>query len=390
MNGNFGVEKSIGNKSHIKPLLIAKFATPPYAGCESHVDVLASSLAPDIHPTVLAADISNRKIEYKKNYNLITVPSYGKIASAFLSPGVYFYGLSLLRKGDCNLLHLHSPNPWGDFLALSKLDVPVVITWHSDIVSQKHLYYIYKYFQKKVIDRSQMILVTTPFFLNSSIQLACDTLRRKIEYCPLGIDFNKLDKAELNLDLIENISQFAKGRPTALAVGRHVPYKGYEGLLHALELCKSKTCLVMVGNGPLTPVYKKIVFAKNLEDRVLFLQNVDEILIATAFKSCDFFIMPSILPSEAFGIASAEAMACGKPTIVCNLNNGVNYLNKDGITSIVVEPNDILGLANAIDRLSNDGNLRKELGRNAYSWVRSEFSIEKMREKIISVYSRVF
>ena len=71
-------------------------------------------------------------------------------------------------------------------------------------------------------------------------------------------------------------------------------------------------------------------------------------------RRCDFFCLPSIERSESFGIASAEAMSFGKPTIVCELHNGVNYLNQAGETSLVTPPRDEAALADAIDQLAND------------------------------------
>ena len=70
--------------------------------------------------------------------------------------------------------------------------------------------------------------------------------------------------------------------------------------------------------------------------------------------------LPSIEPSEAFGIASAEAMSCGKPTVVCELNNGVNHLNQAGRTSLAVAPRDVPALADALDTLAADDARRRQ------------------------------
>ena len=100
--------------------------------------------------------------------------------------------------------------------------------------------------------------------------------------------------------------------------------------------------------------------------------------------------LPSIDPSEAFGIASAEAMSCGKPTVVCELNNGVNHLNQAGRTSLAVAPRDVPALADALDTLAADDARRRQMGAEASRWVRDEFSIERMRRLTVELYAGLF
>jgi len=109
-------------------------------------------------------------------------------------------------------------------------------------------------------------------------------------------------------------------------------------------------------------------------------------VLVAAYHVCDLFTLPSIEPSEAFGLASAEAMACGKPTVVCELNNGVNHLNQAGLTSLTVPPRDVPALADALDTLLLDGALRERMGHAARRWVHEQFSLEAMRDRTIGVY----
>ncbi|MDM7457073.1 MAG: glycosyltransferase, partial [Tepidimonas sp.] len=101
---------------------------------------------------------------------------------------------------------------------------------------------------------------------------------------------------------------------------------------------------------------------------------------------CDLFALPSIEPAEAFGLASAEAMACGKPTVVCRLHNGVDCLNVHGRTSLLVPPRDIDALAAALDQLALDSELRARMGEQAAQWVRSRFTVDHMVQATLDVY----
>jgi len=240
-----------------------------------------------------------------------------------------------------------------------------------------------------VIERADKIIITTPDALGSSNQLKIPHIEKKVEYVPLGINPLIIDNTDPDKATAEQIIRFARGRLVLLTVGRHVGYKGYENLLRALARAVRNTCLVMVGCGPLTRSYRRLIIDLGLEGRVLMLPLLSDCELAAAYRSCDFFVLPSISTAEAFGLASAEAMAFGKPTIVCRLGNGVDYLNRHMQTSICVRPKEISELADAITTLSNDESLRQSLGVNAREWVRSEFNISKTKQKMIRIYQEL-
>jgi rhamnosyl/mannosyltransferase len=203
----------------------------------------------------------------------------------------------------------------------------------------------------------------------------------------MGFDFGRLGKVAADPTTTERLDQFAAGRPLLLTVGRHVYYKGYQYLLAALARLRSGAALAMIGTGPLCEALRHQAAQLGLADRVLFLGQVGHAALVAAYHRCDVFTLPSVEPSEAFGIASAEAMACSKPTVVCQLGNGVNYLNQDGITSLTVPPRDAEALADALDSLLRDDALRNRMGNAANEWVRRSFSIDTMRNATLRLYN---
>ena len=374
--------------AEVRPLHIAKFAVPPYAGIEQHVHTLANALMPEVRSTVLAGNISKMRYGLRP-YKLYTVKCYGKINSVYLTPKVLTQARQIMISGECNLLHLHCPNPWGDAAALACQGAPVVVSWHSDIVRQRWLMKAYQRIQRKVLDRADKIIISTPNFFQCSPQLNSRNIESKIAYVPYGIDFSELDSQSRDEEIGHKIEAFAAGRCILLTVGRHVAYKGYETLLNALSNTRNHTCLVMVGSGPLTNSYRRLIKEQNLTDRVLMLGEISRQRLATPIRSCHFFALPSITTAEAFGLASAEAMAFGKPTIVCRLNNGVDYLNQHAITSLCVNPGSVRELSEAITTLATDGKLRETLGLAARKWVRREFGVCNMRVKMMEVYQAI-
>jgi glycosyltransferase involved in cell wall biosynthesis len=379
----------------IKPLHIGKFFPPPYAGIEGHVDTLLRCISPEAEPTLLAAEASAtavRATEQNLPYKIIVAKSYGKMASAMISPGVVLISTQHLRCGLSNLLHIHAPNPWGDLAALAiNKKLPVVMTWHSDIIRQKKLLIFYKHIQKAALNRVNRIVLPTPLHYQSSTQLSIErlNLEHKFKVVPYGIDFSVFHGDIQGLPVVNQIKDFALDRPVLLSVGRHVSYKGYEYLLKAMSLVGPNVCLVLVGSGPLTTKLMSIAREHNLTNRVLFLGSVDLPNLIGAYKCCDLFTLPSIERAEAFGIASVEAMYCGKPTIVCDLGNGVNFVNKRGFTSLVVPPRDGHALAEAIELLAGDAKLRAQMGLEAKKWVESQFNLKLMKEGMLSLYREI-
>lgn len=375
--------------TEIRPLHLGKMIPPPYAGMEEHVDTLLRALSSQLSCTLVASDtMRDRKAEVSNlPYRVLSARSYGSLASTFVSPALLGIVAREFEAKRATLLHVHSPNPWGDLAILrARADVPTVMTWHSDIVRQRVLLQAYGRFQQRALGRVDRVLVFTPAHYTSSAQLRVNDLSDKVVHVPIGIDFDRLDVAERDHNLLERMDRWARGRVVFLTVGRHVYYKGYSHLLRAMARIHSDAVLLMIGAGPLTHVLQRQVRELGLSRRVLMLGEVSSQTLITALHRCDVFCLPSIAPSEAFGIATAEAMACGKPAVVCELNNGVTYLNQANQTSLVVPSLDVYALADALDTLARDAPLRKSLGAAARRRVRRDFSVAAMLEGTMNLY----
>ena len=370
-----------------RPLHIAKFVPPPYAGVEAHADTLLRTLLPEVQGTLVAGEWPTPQPRPPMPYRVLSARPFGTLGNLPLSPGVVRHAQRELRSGRCNLLHLHAPNPLGDLASLlCDRKVPVVMTWHSDIVRQRTMLKFYRPLQRRALQRADRIVVFTPKHYESSEQLHQIDLAAKIVKVPIGIDFSRLDPVGADPAVRAAIDAFARGRPVALTVGRHVYYKGYEFLLSAIARLRSEAVLVMIGSGVLMPDLVRQAGELGIRERVLFLGEIADAGLVSAMHRCDFFCLPSIAPSEAFGIASAEAMSCGKPTVVCDLGNGVNYLNREGVTSLTVPRRDVGALAEAIDTLALDPGLRSRLGAAAARWVADEFGIASMKRGMMDLY----
>ncbi len=305
----------------------------------------------------------------------------------FLTPGVMPLVWDECVSGNVDVVHLHLPNPWADALAaLLPSRFPVVATWHSDIVRQRWMLPIYRAIQRNTLRRARRIIVPTAAHLDSSTQLLTSP---KIVTIPYGIDTDALQPHNADPRTAERLHGFARGRPIILTVGRHVYYKGYEYLVRALAQMRTSAVLVMIGEGPLTKELMALAKREGVQDRILFLGHVAHPVLIAALHTCQLFTLPSVQRSEAFGLACAEAMACGKPTVVCRLGNGVNTLNLEGVTSLTVPPADTAALASALDALASDPVRCQHMGAAAQRHVYDHYSLAAMARATANLYRSV-
>jgi rhamnosyl/mannosyltransferase len=136
----------------------------------------------------------------------------------------------------------------------------------------------------------------------------------------------------------------------------------------------------------LRPQLEQQAAALGVSDRVVFSGRIPEEDLPAYFHACDVFCMPSVEPSEAFGLVQLEAMACGKPVVCTQLNNGVNIVNVEGETGLAVPVRDAAALAAAINQLLGDRLLRERLGQQGQQRANTEYSLQAMAASHIGLY----
>ena len=135
-------------------------------------------------------------------------------------------------------------------------------------------------------------------------------------------------------------------------MGRHVYYKGFEYLLDAAKYLDDKYIILLGGQGELTPRLQEKIKQHNLDEKVKLLGKISAEELPAYFSAADVFCLPSVERSEAYGVVQLEAMACGTPVISTNIKgSGVSWVNKHGITGIVVPVKDSKALADSFNYL---------------------------------------
>lgn len=375
----------------MKILQTNKAYYPKVGGIETTITTLSEGLVnkydEDVNVLTCNQIKSLKTINTKINgVNIRYVPTYNFLASLPLSPG-YFKEFT---KYSGDILHIHEPFPLADFsfLLFPKLKSnfsKIVVSWHSDIIRQKWVLLFYKKYLLNFLKGVDKIIVSNPNMINNSDFLPF--FKEKIEVIPIGVNINWTNSCSKSDDLSKEI-RIANKAPLALFVGRLVYYKGIEYLIEAISLVPDIS-LVIIGSGPLEKKIFEVINRLNLNSRIKIIPEVDEITLHAYFKVCDLFILPSVEKSETYGIVQIEAMACGKPVICTDLGTGTTFINQNEKTGLVVPPRNSKLLAEAINRLLSNDDLRRNLGTYAKERAFKDFTDEKMVAETYKVYQKL-
>jgi rhamnosyl/mannosyltransferase len=208
--------------------------------------------------------------------------------------------------------------------------------------------------------------------------------RDKIEVVPHGIDSSKFEEADQ--ETVSNIRS-RYGPRLIVAIGRLVPFKGFEILIRAMQ--KVSGNLLLIGEGPLRGQLEGVARECGISGRVFFAGEMDNSEVVDYLSAADVLSMPSISRAESFGIVQLEAMAAGIPVVNTSIDSGVPDISLDGVTGITIPPGDSCALARALTTLLANEELRQRMGESGRVRVRSEFSEERMFMRTMRIYDEV-
>lgn len=294
--------------------------------------------------------------------------------------------ITKLRKicNDYDIIHIHHPDPMVALaLKLSGYKGHVVLHWHSDILKQKLLLKLYRPLQEWLIKRADLIIGTTPKYLEESPHLK-SFYKRKVSI-PIGITEIKMVGEKYN-----PIKSLYKDKKIIFSLGRLVEYKGFEYLIDSAKLVDDNYVLLIGGSGPLKEKLQQRINENNLSNKVKLLGRIDDEYIPAYYNACDIFVLSSIWKTEAFGIVQIEAMSCGKPVIATHIpESGVDWVNKDGFSGLNVEPESSEQIADAIKKILADASTYSYYASNARQRFEDNFTLEKMLSDCYKIYSEI-
>jgi glycosyltransferase involved in cell wall biosynthesis len=209
-------------------------------------------------------------------------------------------------------------------------------------------------------------------------------VRYGIEGGKIEVIFNSVDHERLEpkgcFKNIRSEYRLENGVRLVGCIGRIVPQKGQKVLLSAIPGVLQKypdAVFLIVGDA----FFKEEAYKKELFESIKN-SGLEKSIRLTGFRtdignviqSLDLVIFPSIAP-EAFPLSVLEAMWLGKPVIASDIG-GVREIIRDGVTGVLVEPNQPGQITEKILCLFNDPSIGDGIGQRAKEFVKTKFSLE--------------
>lgn len=174
---------------------------------------------------------------------------------------------------------------------------------------------------------------------------------------------------------------------TVLYAGRLSQEKGIHILLSAWSAggLSRYGKLMIAGDGPARESLHNLMRELRLsQSNVVFLGNKSRGEVMDLIAGARVMVQPSIC-YESFGVAVAEALACGRAVVASNLA-ALNEIVRDRRTGLCPEPGDHTGLMQALSALLVDDRLVDELGENARNEYLATYTPDTNYEMLIKIY----
>ncbi len=298
--------------------------------------------------------------------------------------------VKLIKENNIDIIHARSRAPaWSAYFACKKTGCKFITTWHGTYSGTTKLKKTYN----SIMGRGEKVIAVSNFIKNhilSNYKIAED----KIEVIHRGVEVDKFCVSKVNHERLAQVAAklcMEHDRPVILLPARFTEWKGHLFLLEALSKIKDLSFMCFfVGkasdHGGYSLKVKEKIKQLDLEKRVFITDNVTD--MPALYCLADIVVSAS-LREEAFGRVAVEACAMEKLTIATNIGGSQETII-DGVTGVLVEPNNIDQMAQTLRKMLNmDSKEAKKITQKARENVVRNFSLSTMQQLTLDVYSNV-
>lgn len=285
-------------------------------------------------------------------------------------------------RGEWDVIYF----PWNataiSYLGLFDLGIPVVISCRgSQINIRPHRQGQERYVSllKQTLKKAAAVHCVSEDILSNAVVLGLDPGKAVVIHPAVDPDFF----SPLSSDNPQN-------RPLKLiTIGSLVWNKGYEYLLMAVKLlndCRIFSELHIIGKGA---ELNRILFTAqdlDISSQVFLHGKLPPAEVIQQLQQSDIFVLSSL--SEGISNAVLEAMSCSLP-IVTTECGGMREAVQDGVQGLVVPVRDPESMAEAVQKLALDPDLRKSMGRAGRERVLAEFNSQTQIEAFVNQFESV-
>jgi len=277
-----------------------------------------------------------------------------------------------MRRQGLSHLHMHFTSTVGLFaVRLAPLRASATIHGSDEFMDPGRFYLAEK------IRAFHLLCTISEYGRSQLMRFSDQTQWSKFRVARLGVDPTLYSPRPIR----ENPCPFE-----ILFVGRLVPVKGLFILIAALDRLVREgrqIRLRFAGDGPDRAGLARDVAERCLNPYVVFegWQSPDG--VRALYQQADIFVLPSF--AEGIPVVLMEAMAMEIPCVTTRIT-GIPELIRDQVNGLLVTPSSNEELAEAIARLMDDSNLRRELGTSARQRILESYDLRKNIAQLGSIF----
>jgi len=318
-----------------------------------------------------------------ENLDIVAADFTGQYGASSLSKIKYLKTIKILRsvyKGfNPDIVHAHYATSYGLLGSFLNHHPYLISVWGADVYDFPKKSIFHKAVLKRNLSKADHIFSTSHVMADETSNYT----NKEIQVIPFGVDMNVFKPVEK-----------IKSAPLTIGIVKTLEYKyGISYLIDAFSQVKSKYPeiameLLIVGDGSLRNTLEKQTRDLGIEEFAHFTGKVPHSDIPNYFNQMDIVVIPSVLDSESFGVAAVEASACEKPVIVSNVGGLVEVI-QDGVNGLVAEPKNADDLADKIEILIEDPNLRIKLGKEGRKIALAKYEWNRCLKLQLDTYQRI-
>lgn len=273
-----------------------------------------------------------------------------------------------LLRFDPQFIHAH----WATYPTTVAWALGEVLGRPFGFTCHAHDIFVERQLLARKIEEAALAVTISQFNVQWLSAYATPAAAGKLKVVHCGVD---LDRAPWQPD----------GREPAsiLAVGRLDPIKGFATLVEAAALLKSRNVEFncrLIGSGPLDGSLRRLADRLGVADRIHFAGAQPPDVVRDWMSTATLFALPSEVAADGnrdgIPVVLMEAMASGCPVISTRVS-GIPELIEDQRHGVLVEERDPVALADAIQHLLADPDLRRRLAADARVRVEQAFDARK-------------
>jgi glycosyltransferase involved in cell wall biosynthesis len=299
--------------------------------------------------------IGNLILEAYRSNKLTRLPNYFRLA-----------------KFKPDLLHVHFAQNLAPILGAGRvLRIPVVVS----VLGRAE----FSFLDLDQVAREADVLVASSGYLikefckNIGRDGAIELLPPEVPYSAFQFDRNYANDHKVRILTVARLN-WRKGLLYALHAARELKRRG---LLFTWDI---------VGGGIEHKQLVEMLQDLELEDCVTLHGPRQPEALPAFFRRADIFVLPTLL--EAFGVVLLEAQAAGIPVVSTNLG-GIPEAVRNGESAMLVPPRDYPALADALENLIRDPELRRRMGEAGKQYAQ-QFDIPILGKRLLQIYEEAF